>query len=661
MHRSFLPGVCVAMMAASALAGAPIAEWQYLQDVTVPAPGLTKLNLPPATLDAAQPNLADLRLLDPVGREVPFLVEKPRPPQRLTKAAASVQTSLEEQRTVVAIETGLDGLVDGLEVRTAADAFIKAVHIDGSTDHVAWQSLVQNYPLFDRLRADRRTPIALPPGRWRWLRVTIDDRRAEAIPILGVTVFGREDDAAPPESQPLRLVARDETPGATRFTVMLPARHLHLASLELAAADALFNRNVRVVYRQFVEDTVREEPLAQGTISRAAATEAPARENLGVVVEQAAPSRELVVIVENGDSPPLAIGGIQAKCRPVRVVFHAAEPGRYVLASGNRRATAPRYDLASFANDLRSRAPSSLQIGPLMPNPDFHPAEPLPEIPAEGAPLDVTPWAFRKEVQPAVAGVQQLELDAETVAHARRDFADLRLMRGDRQIPYVIESTALSRPSTPKIEALPDSRHPKVSRWKMTLPYAGLPVSRLTATATTPLFQRDLLLYEEVSDNRGNESRRWLGSASWTQRPESRERLFTLIFQMPPESDTLLLETDNGDNPPLELGNVELYYPVTRLLCKTTDLQPFALYYGNPQTSPPRYDLSLIGGQLLAADKSVPVLGAEETLKGNSLTRVIALAGRGGVVFWVGLAAVVAVLLVVIARLLPKPSAPPGK
>jgi hypothetical protein len=648
------------LVVASALAGAPFTEWPFLQEVAVPAPGLIKLNLPPATLDAAQPGLADLRLLDPADREVPFLVEMPRSPQRQARAAASVQTSLEEQRTVVVIETGLDGLIDSLEVRTVADAFIKAVSIDGSNDKANWQPLVRNYPLFDRPQTDRRVPIFLPPGRWRWLRVTIDDRRAEAIPILGVTVFGREDDTAPPELQPLRLVARDETPGESRFTVLLPGRNLHLASLELAAADALLSRHVRVVHRQFVEDTVREEPLAQGTISRAAATEAPTRENLSVVVEQTVPSRELIVIVENGDSPPLAIGEIRVKCRPVRFVFHAAETGRYVLASGNRRATAPRYDLASFAGDLRNRAPSSLQIGPLMPNPDFHPAEPLPEIPAEGAPLDVTPWAFRKEVQPVVAGVQQLELDTETLAHARSDFTDLRLMRGDRQMPYVLESTALSRPIAPKIEELPDNKRPKVSRWKITLPYARLPVSRLTATALTPLFQRDLQLYEEVADNRGNESRRWLGSAAWTQRPESRGRLFTLAFRMPPESDTLLLETDNGDNPPLALGKIELHYPVTRLLCKTTDLQPFALYYGNPQTSAPRYDLSLIGEQLLAADKSVPVLGAEESLKGNSLAQVIALAGRGGVVFWIGLAAVVAVLLVVIARLLPKPPVSPA-
>ena len=160
MHRSFLPGVCVAMMAGSALAGAPLAEWQYRQEVTVPTPGLTKLNLPPATLDAAQPGLADLRLLDPADREVPFLFEMPRPPQRQARAAASVQTSLEEQRTVVAIETGFGGLVDGVEVRTAADVFIKAVRIEG-VSFGASTRLHSTPIIFPSLRSTRS--ISAPP------------------------------------------------------------------------------------------------------------------------------------------------------------------------------------------------------------------------------------------------------------------------------------------------------------------------------------------------------------------------------------------------------------------------------------------------------------------------------------------------------------------
>jgi hypothetical protein len=45
-------------------------------DVRVAPPGgLVRLELPPAVLAECRPDLSDLRLLDPSGRETPFLVD----------------------------------------------------------------------------------------------------------------------------------------------------------------------------------------------------------------------------------------------------------------------------------------------------------------------------------------------------------------------------------------------------------------------------------------------------------------------------------------------------------------------------------------------------------------------------------------------------------
>ncbi|MBI5382985.1 MAG: DUF3999 family protein [Opitutae bacterium] len=643
-------------IAGSALVASPLNEWAYRQELVVPAPGLLKLNLAADTLDAARPDLADLRLLDPAGQETPLLVEWPRLPQAVARAA-NVRTSLEDQRTVVLIETGLNVIVDGLEVRTAAGAFIKSVRVEGAEQPDAWQTLVTNHPFFNGPRSSPSGRIALPPGRWRWLRFTIDDRRAEAVPILGATVFGREDDLAVPTPVPLRVTSRDEIPGETRLTFALPGRNQFVAALALATPEPLFDRPVRLVYREFAENAIRETLLVRGRIFRAADPALTAREQLTVPVERTVAARELILIVENGDSPPLALGEVRALARPVRLVFAASVAGSYTLASGHRRAAAPRYDLAGFAGDLRGVAPATLTTGPLTANPGYQPAEPLPDIPLDGAALDVAPWAYRKPVVPSAAGVQQLTLDLDVLARAQRDFGDLRLMRGDRQVPYVLEHTALTQALTATVTAAPDPKRPSVSRWKLTVPQARLPLTRLTATVTTTLFQRELQLYEEVETQRSEVARHWLGNATWVRRPGS-GGVLTLPLNTAPSTDTFFLETDNGDNPPLALGRVELHYPVTRVLCKTADAQSFELYYGNAQASSPRYDLSLVGAQLLAAEATKPALGPEESLQNRTLVRLIAFTGRGGVLFWCALAAVVLVLLVVIARLLPKPPPP---
>ncbi len=71
----------------------------------------------------------------------------------------------------------------------------------------------------------------------------------------------------------------------------------------------------------------------------------------------------------------------------------------------------------------------------------------------------------------------------------------------------------------------------------------------------------------------------------------------------------------------------------------------------------PRYDMALVAGQILAAEKSVASLGAEEQARtGGWADRALA-GSRAGLLFWSVLALVVIGLLVVVAKLLPKPPA----
>jgi hypothetical protein len=148
-----------------------------------------------------------------------------------------------------------------------------------------------------------------------------------------------------------------------------------------------------------------------------------------------------------------------------------------------------------------------------------------------------------------------------------------------------------------------------------------------------------------------------LGGATWTQTPERQSKEFALTLDGALQSDTLFLETENGDNPPVALEKFQMFYPATRILFKAKSDDDLYLYYGNPRVAPPRYDLSLVAGQLLAAGKNVASLSAEEQLKKSSWHEN-QMPGRGGVLFWGILAMVVVVLLIIISRLLPK-SQPP--
>ena len=136
--------------------------------------------------------------------------------------------------------------------------------------------------------------------------------------------------------------------------------------------------------------------------------------------------------------------------------------------------------------------------------------------------------------------------------------------------------------------------------------------------ATTPLFQRTVTLAEEDTDERGDAFRRELGSATWTQTPGGKSKEFSLPLDSTAQKDTLILETENGDNPLIELEKFTAFYPATRVLFKAKADDALFLYYGNPGASPPSYDLNLVAGELLAADKAAATLGTEDQLKKSS-------------------------------------------
>ena len=158
-----------------------------------------------------------------------------------------------------------------------------------------------------------------------------------------------------------------------------------------------------------------------------------------------------------------------------------------------------------------------------------------------------------------------------------------------------------------------------------------------------------------MTDDRGNRHDRTLANAEWSHTPGEAKPL-TLSFNTPPTTAALLVETDNGDNPPIALGSATATHGIARLLFKT-DAAPVALYYGNTQAASPRYDLALVAGQILAAPKNLAALGPEEKSRPDGWARTALTGARGGVLFWGVLALVVTVLLGVVAKLLPKPPA----
>jgi hypothetical protein len=637
-------------------AGPLPADWQHQQRFEVSVPDLVKLSLPLATLDAARPALEDLRLYDDAGREVPYLIERPRPAPKVVQDAKSFQVSVNAATTVLTLETGLAQPLDGVTLDSPARSFIKAVMIEGSADGQSWQPLARGQPIFRQPGGASHLHLAVPVGVWPWLRLTVDDQRSQPIPFTGARVHAAAVEPVPAEGVPVTLTGRDEKPGESRLALNLGAANLDVASVTIETTEPLFTREVTLAVPQVVDGTVREQTLRQAVIYRVAVEGQPASSSLTLPLETSVHSRELLLRIKNKDSPLLPITAVRAERRPVYLVFLARSAGAHYLLSGNSRCGAPSYDLAALGANLRAVAVSAVKVSPLADNPNYRPPEVLAGIQEGGTVLNVSAWKYRKAVNVDRAGAQRIELDLDVLSHSQPDFADLRLVRDGQQLAYILEPTSISRSLTPTVTTASDKKDLQITRWIIKLARPNLPISRLSCTARTPVFQRNVTLYEELTDERGDKYRRTLGGAGWVQTLARTNQEFTLAFEGSPRRDTLILETHNGDNPPIELEKFQAFYSATRILFKARPADEPLLYYGNPQVDSPRYDLSLVAGQLLAADQASPTLGAEEQLKKSWSEGHCA--GKGGIVFWGILVVVVVVLLIIISRLLPHSSRP---
>jgi len=631
-------------------------DWRHEQRFDVAAPGLLKLSLPVETLDATRPALEDLRLYDAAGNEVPFFIEHPTPASKIVRAAKSFQVSLNANITVITLETGLTQPLDGVALETPAGNFIKAVRVEGSADGKSWQPLAERQPIFREQYGASQLSVAIPSGAWRWLRLTVDDARTQPIPFTGARVHAAAAEATAMELQPANIVERNENPGETRLTLNLGAANLDIASVQIETAEPLFTRAVTLAVPIVSEDAAREQTIGGGTVYRIAVEGNQSSSNLSLPLETRVRSRELLLLIRNQDSPPLSVTAVRVERRPVYLVFMARAAGVHHLLTGNSRCAAPRYDLASLGSDLKNVSVAPVKISALADNSDFRAPESLTGVDLGGTALDVADWKFRKPLKIS-GGVQQVELDLDVLSHADANFADLRLLRGSNQVPYLAQRTSISRSLAPLVTLSNDVKQPKLSRWIIKLPKSNLPLTRLSFESRTPLFERAMSLSAEYTDDRGNTFRRLLGKSVWTQTPERKTRGFSLSLDSVVQGDTLFLETENGDNPPIDLEKFAIFYSATRVLFKAKAGDELFLYYGNPRVSPPRYDLSLVAGQLLAADKTTATFASEEQLKKTSW-RENQTPGKGGVMLWGILAVVVVALLAIIARLLPKSSPP---
>jgi hypothetical protein len=285
------------------------------------------------------------------------------------------------------------------------------------------------------------------------------------------------------------------------------------------------------------------------------------------------------------------------------------------------------------------------------------------QAPELGAPLDPAAFAFQRAIPDGPPGHIALVVDPLTLAHSRgpsERFADVRILdASNRQVPYVIEhrDDPLVVPLTAERADPPASStgfetRSNRSNYRLRLPCAGLPTSKIAIETSARVFQRGVQLAVVRPADRHSRNARLeiVTSTAWEHVSNDQPVAALMLTVTPGAAAELWLSIDECDNTALPITAVRLLLPSYRLRFYRPADSSLLLAYGRSDLLAPRYDLALVSHDVLSADATSVAPLDERSTASARRTFVSPLQ------FWIFLSIAVAVLLVLIVRLTRRPS-----
>ena len=340
--------------------GVPLEDFRY--ERTLPptvADGRTAFEPDGLMLAHSRPGLADLRIVDARGRQVPW--------RRVAAAHVSAASGRLLNRgrqggaAVALVDLGPRRRVyQRVELEVAGDAFFGRVTVFGADRRAGPWTRLSTTRIFDvtGARSARSTTALVPPSDYRYLRL-----RAEGVAAIeGATALGAFE-------RP-RLVRRRHavrsSGGGSRETVLLldfGVGGVPVTQLELHAATPRYDRRVRV---EASRDGSIFSPIASGRMRRVSGELARS-----ILIDTRA--RYLRVRIDNGDDPPLRGVRTETFGPSFAVVVEPGHRPPLRALYGARSVRAPSYEFARLSAQRPTAVLDPSRLPPERLNPAFEP------------------------------------------------------------------------------------------------------------------------------------------------------------------------------------------------------------------------------------------------------------------------------------------------
>lgn len=332
--------VAALSLAAPAAAGLDSSTFRFERTLTAPSDAAVAFDADGPLFAHAGPELANLRILDAHGDQVPYRgAPATAAPARRVRV---LNSGRQGAATVALLDLGPERAVrDQLLLEIPSTRFVGTVTVLGSDDRSTFTRLGSSR-VFDIVGPNqhaRSTVVAFAPTDFRYLQL-----RAKGIPpITAATVTGRRQR---PTLVP--LPAKTTIRNTARTTVVsLDLRYgsMPVDFVRVTAAAPTYDRAVRIGYGP----TAAASQAAGYRVFRYYGTASQP-------IDVGARVRRVVVVVVNGDDPPLRGLRVQVLARQRRILVQGGHPAPLRVVYGGRPHPAPSYEFARLplrATDVR--------------------------------------------------------------------------------------------------------------------------------------------------------------------------------------------------------------------------------------------------------------------------------------------------------------------
>lgn len=326
----------------------PWRSWRYSRPIEVSDnTGPAKVSVPLNLYARLDEGFGDLRIVDEVGKEIPFLLHDNNVRAPIEKHTATIRENsfVPAQYTQLVIDTGdRTTFHNAIEIHTPQTDFINWVEIAASDDARTWRIVKDRAPIssFSKENFVGSRLVHYSDNNARFLRVRIF-ATSRQFPVSSADVlFSREFQEPVRTPLPSQFTADPTAPAtSSRWIADLGSGSFPVSGVVIETSQPAF---FRIVHMETSEDGQEWQNYFTGQIYRYKEGDKEA-ESLRVFSHETWHQRFWRIEVINGNDAPLAGAQPTLLTIPYFILFYPQPRHSYRLIYGNPAAKLPQYDL----------------------------------------------------------------------------------------------------------------------------------------------------------------------------------------------------------------------------------------------------------------------------------------------------------------------------